>query len=178
MARKLGLPGLLGPPCRARDLVLALTVSRVVRPKSKLSTLSWWPSATLGPDLGVADASTDEIYAAMDWLVGRQDKIEKKLADTHLAPQANPGRMALFDLTSSWMTGRCCGLAARGYSRDGKKGCEQIEYGVPGADWSERGAGTNAPGTALALDAELQIHGSEHFSRMVQPWSCTAVAGP
>lgn len=46
---------------------------------------------------------------------------------------------------------------------------------VPGADWSERGAGTNAPGTALALDAELQIHGSEHFTRVVQPWSCTAV---
>jgi DDE family transposase len=130
MARKLGLAALLGPPCRARDLVLALTVSRVVRPKSKLSTLSWWPNTTLGPDLGVADASTDEIYAAMDWLAGRQDKIEKKLADKHLAPQVNPSRMALFDLTSSWVTGRCCGLAARGYSRDGKKGCEQIEYGV------------------------------------------------
>jgi hypothetical protein len=130
MARKLGLAALLGPPCRARDLVLALVVSRVVRPKSKLSTLSWWPNTTLGPDLGVADASTDEIYAAMDWLAGRQDKIEKMLADKHLGPQANPSRMALFDLTSSWVTGRCCGLAARGYSRDGKKGCEQIEYGV------------------------------------------------
>jgi hypothetical protein len=130
MARKLGLAALLGPPCRARDLVVALVISRVVRPKSKLSTLSWWPNTTLGSDLGVADASTDEIYAAMDWLAGRQDKIEKKLADKHLAPQVNPSRMALFDLTSSWVTGRCCELAARGYSRDGKKGCEQIEYGV------------------------------------------------
>jgi hypothetical protein len=130
MARKLGLAALLGPPCRARDLVVALVISRVVRPKSKLSTLSWWPNTTLGADLGVADASTDEIYAAMDWLAGRQDKIEKKLADKHLAPQVNPSRMALFDLTSSWVTGRCCELAARGYSRDGKKGCEQIEYGV------------------------------------------------
>jgi DDE family transposase len=130
MARKLGLAALLGPPCRARDLVVALVVSRVVRPRSKLSTLSWWPNTTLGSDLGVADASTDEIYAAMDWLAGRQDKIEKKLADKHLAPQVNPSRMALFDLTSSWVTGRCCELAARGYSRDGKKGCEQIEYGV------------------------------------------------
>jgi Transposase DDE domain len=130
MAHQLGLAALLGPPCRARDLVVALVVSRVVRPKSKLSTLSWWPNTTLGSDLGVADASTDEIYAAMDWLAGRQDKIEKKLADKHLAPQVNPSRMALFDLTSSWVTGRCCGLAARGYSRDGKKGCEQIEYGV------------------------------------------------
>ncbi len=130
MARKLGLAALLGPACRARDLVIALIVSRVVRPKPKLSTLSWWPDTTLGVDLGVADASTDEIYAAMDWLVQRQDKIEKKLADKHLGPQANPSRMALFDLTSAWVTGRCCELAARGYSRDGKKGCEQIEYGV------------------------------------------------
>jgi hypothetical protein len=130
MARKLGLAGLLGPACRARDLVVALIVSRVVRPKSKLSTRSWWPNTTLGPDLGVAEASTDEIYAAMDWLVDRQEAIEKKLADKHLGPQSNPSRMALFDLTSSWVTGRCCALAARGYSRDGKKGCEQIEYGV------------------------------------------------
>ena len=66
----------------------------------------------------------------MDWLAGRQDAIERKLAAKHLAPEVNPGRMALFDLTSAWLTGRCCELAARGYSRDGKKGCEQIEYGV------------------------------------------------
>jgi len=130
MARKLGLAGLLGPPCRARDLVVALIISRVVRPKSKLSTLSWWANTTLGPDLGIAEASTDEIYAAMDWLAERQELIEKKLADKHLGSQANPTRVALFDLTSSWVTGRCCELAARGYSRDGKKGCEQIEYGV------------------------------------------------
>jgi hypothetical protein len=130
MARKLELPALLGPPCRARDIAVALIISRVVRPKSKLSTLHWWSNTTLGVDLQVASASTDEIYAAMDWLVGRQDKIEKKLAAKHLAESANPGRMALFDLSSSWVTGRCCELAARGYSRDGKKGCEQIEYGV------------------------------------------------
>jgi hypothetical protein len=130
MAHRLGLPALLGPPCRARDLVLALIVSRVVRPKPKLSTLSWWQDTSLGVDLGVADASTDEVYAAMDWLLDRQGKIEKKLADKHLGPQAHPPRMALFDLTSAWMTGRHCELAARGYSRDGKKGCEQIEYGV------------------------------------------------
>ncbi|KAA8955923.1 IS1634 family transposase, partial [Mycobacterium sp.] len=130
MARKLELPALLGPPCRARDIAVALIISRVVRPKSKLSTLDWWSNTTLGVDLQVASASTDEIYAAMDWLVGRQDRIEKKLAAKHLAESANPGRMALFDLSSSWVTGRCCELAARGYSRDGKKGCEQIEYGV------------------------------------------------
>jgi hypothetical protein len=130
MAHKLGLAGLVGPACRARDLVIALIISRVVRPKPKLSTLAWWQNTTLGVDLGVAEASTGEIYAAMDWLVGRQDGIEKKLAAKHLNEKVNPHRTALFDLTSSWVTGHCCGLAARGYSRDGKKGCEQIEYGV------------------------------------------------
>jgi hypothetical protein len=130
MARKPGLPALLGPAGRQRDIVLALVISRVIRPKPKLSTLAWWPDTTLGADLGVAGASTDEIYAAMDWLAGRQEAIENKLAARHLGPQVNPGRMALFDLTSAWVTGRCCALAARGYSRDGKKGCEQIEYGV------------------------------------------------
>ena len=130
MAHRLGLPALLGPACRSRDLVFALIVSRVIRPGSKLSTLAWWRESTLGVDLGVAEASTDEVYAAMDWLADRQDAIEKKLAAKHLSQTANPGRMALFDLTSSWVTGRCCELAARGYSRDGKKGCEQIEYGV------------------------------------------------
>jgi len=130
MARKLGLPALLGPAGRKRDIALALIVSRVLRPGSKLSTLAWWPDTTLGVDLGVAGACTDEVYAAMDWLADRQEAIERKLAAKHLAPDVNPARMALFDLTSAWVTGRCCELAARGYSRDGKKGCEQIEYGV------------------------------------------------
>jgi hypothetical protein len=130
MAAKLGLPALLGPAGRPRDLVMALIVSRVVKPGSKLSTLTWWPDTTLGTDLGVAGASTDDIYAAMDWLEGRQDAIEAELARRHLAADVNPARMALFDLSSSWMEGRCCPLAARGYSRDGKKGRAQIEYGL------------------------------------------------
>jgi len=129
MARKLGLPALLGPAGRQRDLALALIISRVVRPGSKLSTLAWWGDTTLG-DLGIAEASTDDIYAAMDWLGSRQDAIEAGLARRHLAPQANPARMALFDLASSWMEGSHCPLAARGYSRDGKKGQLQIEYGL------------------------------------------------
>jgi hypothetical protein len=129
-AVKLGLPALLGPAGRARDLALALVISRVVAPASKLSTLTWWADATLGADLGVADASTDDIYAAMDWLEHRQDAIEAGLARRHLGPQANPSKMALFDLSSSWMEGRCCPLSARGYSRDGKKGKLQIEYGL------------------------------------------------
>jgi hypothetical protein len=128
MAAKLGLPALLGPACRERDLALALIVSRVVAPASKLSTVRWWADTTLGADLGTA--STGEVYAAMDWLAARQDGIEAKLARRHLGPEANPSRMALFDLSSSWVEGRCCPLAARGYSRDGKKGRLQIEYGL------------------------------------------------
>ena len=130
MARKLGLPGLLGPAGPPRDLALALVISRVVAPASKLSTLTWWDDTTLGTDLGVADAAAGDIYAAMDWLAGRQEAIEAQLAARHLAPAANPGRMALFDLSSSWLEGRHCPLAARGYSRDGKKGKLQIEYGL------------------------------------------------
>jgi hypothetical protein len=128
MAGRLGLPALLGPACRERDLALALIVSRVVAPASKLSTVRWWADTTFGADLGTA--STGEVYAAMDWLAARQDGIEAKLARRHLGPEANPSRMALFDLSSSWVEGRCCPLAARGYSRDGKKGRLQIEYGL------------------------------------------------
>jgi hypothetical protein len=130
MAAKLGLPGLLGPACGERDLALALVISRVVAPASKLSTLTWWADASLGADLGVAQASTDAVYAAMDWLATRQDGIEAKLAAAHLGAEANPSRMALFDLSSSWLEGSHCPLAARGYSRDGKKGRLQIEYGL------------------------------------------------
>src|SRR6266513_3488255 len=72
MAARLGLPALLGPAGRPRDLALALIISRVVAPASKLSTLTWWADTTLGADLGVAAASTGDIYAAMDWLEGRQ----------------------------------------------------------------------------------------------------------
>jgi len=129
-ARALGFPALLGPAGRDRDLALALIIARVVAPGSKLATVSWWADTTLGVDLDVATASTDEVYAAMDWLVGHQDTIEAKLARRHLAAEPNPARMALFDLSSSWMEGRHCPLAARGYSRDGKKGKAQIEYGL------------------------------------------------
>ncbi|MDQ2812727.1 MAG: IS1634 family transposase [Actinomycetota bacterium] len=130
MARKLGLPALLGPAGRDRDMALALILSRAVHPGSKLSTIAWWGDVTLGQDLGIEHATTDEAYAAMDWLQDRQELIEKKLARRHLAPEANPSRMALFDLSSSWLEGSHCPLGARGYSRDGKKGKVQIEYGL------------------------------------------------
>ena len=126
MARELGLAKLLGPACAERDLVLALVVARACQPASKLATTRWWASTTLGPDLGVEGASTDDVYAAMDWLVARQAGIEAALARRHLAP----GGRVLYDLSSSWVEGSCCPLAKRGYSRDGKTGKAQIEYGL------------------------------------------------
>jgi hypothetical protein len=128
MASTLGLRDLLGPACPDRDIVYALVLSRAVRPRPKLATARWWAGGdtTLGTDLGVADASTGEIYAAMDWLVSRQREIEKKLAARHLAE----GGIAMFDLSSSWVEGSCCQLAAFGHSRDGKRGRRQVEYGL------------------------------------------------
>ena len=128
MASRLGLRTLLGSAGRERDIAYSLILSRVVAPKSKLSTARWWRTGdtTLGTDLGVADASTDEVYAAMDWLVERQKSIEARLAKRHLCA----GGIAMFDLSSSWVEGRQCELAAFGYSRDGKRGRKQIEYGL------------------------------------------------
>ncbi len=125
MASRLGLRKLLGPACAERDIAYALILSRAVRPESKLSTAGWWASGdtTLGTDLGVAGASTDDVYAAMDWLVARQREIEAELARRHLPA----GGIAMFDLSSSWVEGSCCELAAFGYSRDGKRGRRQIE---------------------------------------------------
>jgi len=130
VAQQLGLPALLGPPGRTRDLALALIMSRAVAPASKLATISAWDDTTLGTDLGVAGASTDDVYAALDHLLTRQGVIEKKFAATYLDPRVNPSRMALYDLSSSWMTGTKCPLAKRGYSRDGKKNLPRIEYAV------------------------------------------------
>jgi hypothetical protein len=126
MARKLGLPALLGPAGPQRDLAMALIIARVCEPDSKLATTRWWADTTLAADLGVDQASTDQVYAAMDWLVDRQERIERRLARRHLAP----GGLVYYDLSSSWVEGRCCPLAARGYSRDRKRGLAQIEYGL------------------------------------------------
>ena len=126
MASRLGLKKLLGPDCGQRDLAYGLIIARAVAPASKLATTRWWADTTLGADLGIDGASTDEVYAAMDWLFSRQDAIEKKLAARHLSR----GGMALFDLSSAWLEGHSCPLGAFGHSRDGKKNREQIEFGM------------------------------------------------
>jgi hypothetical protein len=126
MASRLGLKNLLGPDCPGRDLAYGLIIARAVAPASKLATTRWWADTTLGADLGICDAGTDEVYAAMDWLLSRQDAIEKKLAARHLSR----GGLALFDLSSAWLEGHSCPLGAFGHSRDGKKNREQIEFGM------------------------------------------------
>src|SRR5579875_359797 len=126
MARALGLAKVLGPACPERDLALALVVARACRPASKLATTRWWQTTTLAEDLGVAEATTDDVYGAMDWLLARQAGIEATLARRHL----RPGGRVLYDLSSSWVEGSCCPLAKQGYSRDGKAGKAQVEYGL------------------------------------------------
>lgn len=125
--RRLALPGLLGSrPSRDRDLVCAMIAARVVAPHTKLATTRWWHTTTLAEDFGVADACEDDLYAAMDWLLERQDTVQKKLAARHLSS----GGLVLYDLSSSYFEGSCCPLAKLGYSRDGKRGFLQINYGL------------------------------------------------
>jgi transposase len=114
-------------PSRERDLVVAMVAERILAPEaSKLGMTRAWTDTTLGEDLGVADASEDELYAAMDWLGERQEAIEKRLARRHL----KSGGLVLFDLTSSYFEGVTCPLAKIGYSRDGKRGTLQVNYGL------------------------------------------------
>ena len=117
---------LASKPCRERDLVLAMVASRIVAPHTKLATTRWWHTTTLAEDLAVASCDEDDLYAAMDWLLERQDRIQKKLAGHHLAE----GALVLYDLSSSYFEGSCCPLAKLGYSRDGKKGLLQVNYGL------------------------------------------------
>ena len=126
MAHKLDLAKVLGPSCPERDLALSLVIARAAKPGSKLATTRWWADTTLGADLVPGGTSTDEVYAAMDWLLARQATIETSLARRHLSE----GSMVLYDLSSSWMEGTHCPLALRGYSRDHKSGKAQIEYGL------------------------------------------------
>jgi hypothetical protein len=127
MMRRLGFPGLLASrPSRERDLAMAVIAAQALQPNSKLSMTRWWRDTTLPELLGVEAAGEDDVYAAMDWLLERQPAIEKRLAARHL----KPGGMVCFDLTSSYFEGRTCPLAALGYSRDGKRGKLQVEYGI------------------------------------------------
>jgi transposase len=125
--RRLGFASLVASrPCRERDLVVAMVAARVLDPHSKLATTRAWHTTTLAEDCGAQDASADDLYAAMDWLLERQSRIERKLAARHLDEQS----LALYDLTSSYFEGVTCPLAKLGHNRDGKEGKLQVNYGL------------------------------------------------
>jgi transposase len=125
--RKLGLDSAIAAKrCRERDLVLAMIAERLIHPCSKLATTRLWHTTTLAEELSVVDADVDELYDAMDWLLARQPRIEKKLAERHLSE----GAIVLYDTTSSYYEGHTCPLARFGFDRDGAKGLPIIVYGV------------------------------------------------
>jgi len=125
--RRLGFAGLLcSRSSRQRDLVVAMVAARILKPQSKLALSRSWSGTTLADMVGIGEADEDEMYEAMDWLLERQDNIEKKLAVRHL----KEGGLALYDLTSSYFEGVTCPLAALGHNRDGKKGKLQVNYGL------------------------------------------------
>jgi transposase len=131
LLRKLGLDRLIaGSNSPARQRVLAMIVARILHPSSKLAITRHLAEATacdsLGEVLGMETVTEHDLYAAMDWLLARQDHIERRLAKCHL----EDGALVLYDLTSVYMEGRRCPLASRGHSRDGKRGKEQIEFGL------------------------------------------------
>ena len=111
---------------RERDLVMAMVIARILAPESKLATTRWWDTTTLPRMLAVAGADEDELYAAMDWLLERQARIEARLAKRHLSA----GGLVLYDLSSSYFEGSSCPLGALGHNRDGKKGKLQVNYGL------------------------------------------------
>ena len=116
--------------CPERDLVVAMVMGRILEPdnnkNSKLANPRWWQMTTLPSMLEVDGATEDDLYIAMDWLLGRQASIEKKLAKRHL----RDGGQVLFDLSSSYFEGTTCPLAAIGNNRDGKKGKKQVNWGL------------------------------------------------
>ena len=128
--RKIGLDRCLGPPGPQRDLVIALIVARLAHPRSKLATARGLQAATrtdsLADLLGLPEIDENHLYAALDWLLQRQDAVQQRLARRHL----QEGSLVLYDLTSCYLEGRRCKLAKRGYSRDGKRGKLQIEFGL------------------------------------------------
>ena len=125
--RQLGLERLLGAKrSRQRDLVVALIVERLLDPCSKLATTRLWHHSTLAQQLQLEDADENDLYQALDWLLARQSRIERKLAQRHL----EEGATVLYDVSSSYYEGQHCPLAAFGHNRDGKKGKPIIVYGV------------------------------------------------
>ena len=165
--RRLGFARLIATrPSPQRERVVAMVAARLLEPDSKLATTRWWHTTTLPDVLSVGEATEDDLYGALDWLLARQGRIERKLAARHLDNDA----LALYDLSSSYFEGVTCPLAAFGHNRDGKKGKRQVNYGllsngdgVPVAVSVFKG-NTGDPKTLLPQVARLreQFH-IEHF---------------
>ncbi|HEY1776368.1 MAG TPA: IS1634 family transposase [Solirubrobacteraceae bacterium] len=129
--RDLDLERLLGRDrCRERDLVVAMICQRLIGPGSKLSATRRFAQTTLGDELSLGEVKEPELLSAMDWLLERQDRIERTLARRHLHGEGDGEAFVLYDLSSSYVEGRCCPLARLGYSRDGVKGKLQVNYGL------------------------------------------------
>jgi transposase len=125
--QRLGFESLIASrPSPERDRVCAMVAARILAPHSKLATARWWQTTTLPEELGVEAADEDDLYEAMDWLLERQERIQRKLAARHL----EQGALALYDLSSSYFEGQCCPLAKIGHNRDGKKNKLQVNYGL------------------------------------------------
>ena len=125
--RKLGLEQIIASkPSRERNLIVALVVERILHPGSKLASTRTWKHSTIAEDMGSEETDVEEVYLALDWLLKRQQRIEKKLAGRCLGE----GGLALYDLSSSTYYGRKCPLARRGHNRDGKKAFPCIAYGL------------------------------------------------
>lgn len=125
-AARLDFASLRQQPSRERQLVAAMVAALIAAPHTKLATTRWWHTSTLAAVFGVADANEDDLYAAMDWLLERQDAIQKKFSRRHLSE----GGLVLYDLSSSYFEGTTCPLARLGHNRDGKKGLLQVNYGL------------------------------------------------
>jgi hypothetical protein len=129
--RDLDVERLLGRErCRERDLVVAMICQRLIGPGSKLSATRRFSQTTLGDELSLGEVTEAELLGAMDWLVQRQPRIERTLARRHLPGDGDGEAFVLYDLSSSYLEGRCCPLAKLGYSRDGVKGKLQVNYGL------------------------------------------------
>jgi transposase len=127
MLRRLGLESLIASrPCRERNLVVAMIAQRILYPSSKLAATRLWETTTLAEELGVGDTDVDELYAALDWLLQRQKRIENKLAKRHLTE----GTRVFYDVSSSSYFGHTCLLARLGHNRDGRRDLPCIVYGV------------------------------------------------
>lgn len=180
LIKKLGLPGLIDKtPSRNRDLVVGMIAARLLFPDSKLATTRKWRETTLAEDLGISDADENELYAALDWLLERQPKIEQRLANRHFQERAT----ALYDLSSSYFEGRCCPLAAYGYNRDRKTGKQQVNYGLMTTKEGIPIAISVYPGNtgdaATVADQVSKLKGDFQLSevllcgdRGMLPWSC------